>query len=211
MRIALIGAGGFAKEVYEIAVLCGHEVIGTFSENSGRIYDLPDLGGLGDLSNKTYLFDGLAIAIGLNSIQMLEKRALILKNLLSQNFNLVNLISPYSRVHQSLVLGSGVYIHHDVVISCDVCIGNGVIVNTSAKIGHDSTIGDNVSVGSGVFIGGNTHISSNVLIGAMSAIKDNVSLGSNVVVGMGSIVMKSINERRIIMPCITKPIPLDSI
>ena len=152
MKIALIGAGGLAKEYLEVAQLCGHEVVATFS-SSGSLVGIPNLGYLDELLENKDKFDAVAIAIGVNNIERIKARRSILNFLNEHGIKQANLISPYSRVHSSVILGEGVYIHHDVIISCDVQIGNGVIVNTSARIGHDCKIGDNVSVAPNVFIG----------------------------------------------------------
>jgi sugar O-acyltransferase (sialic acid O-acetyltransferase NeuD family) len=207
MRIALIGAGGLAKEYLEVAQLSGHEIVATFS-SSGSLAGIPNLGYLDDISANKDKFDAVAIAIGVNNSERIQVRRTILNFLNDRNIKQANLISPYSRVHSSVILGEGVYIHHNVIISCDAQIGNGVIINTSAQIGHDCRIGDNVSVGPNVFIGGGTVIGDDILLGVASVIKDGIEIGSNCVVGMGSVVVKSMKENQLMMPQITKAISI---
>ena len=197
MRIALIGAGGLAKEYLEVAQLNGHEVVATFS-SSGSLVGIPNLGYLDDISANKYKFDAVAVAIGVNNIERIQVRRTILDFLNEHNIKQANLISPYSRIHSSVVLGEGVYIHHNVIISCDAQIGNGVIINTSAQIGHDCRIGDNVSVGPNVFIGGGVLIGDDILLGVASVIRDGIKIGSNCVVGMGAVVVKSMQEHHMI-------------
>jgi sugar O-acyltransferase (sialic acid O-acetyltransferase NeuD family) len=207
MRIALIGAGGLAKEYLEVAQLCGHEIVATFS-SSGSLSGIPNLGYLDDISANKDKFDAVAIAIGVNNIERIQVRRTILNFLNEQNIKQANLISPYSRIHSSVILGEGVYIHHNVIISCDAQIGNGVIINTSAQIGHDCRIGDNVSVGPNVFIGGGAVIGDDILLGVASVIRDGIEIGSNCIVGMGSVVVKSMKENQLMMPQITKAISI---
>jgi sugar O-acyltransferase (sialic acid O-acetyltransferase NeuD family) len=207
MKIALIGAGGLAKEYLEVAQLCGHEIVATFS-SSGTLNGIPNLGYLDDISANKDKFDAVAIAIGVNNNERIHVRRTILNFLNEHNIKQANLISPYSRIHSSVILGEGVYINHNVIISCDVQIGNGVIINTSALIGHDCRIGDNVSVGPNVFIGGGAVIGDDILLGVASVIRDGIEIGSNCVVGMGSVVVKSMKENQLMMPQITKAISI---
>ena len=199
MKIALIGAGGLAKEFLDVAQMLGHEVVGTFS-TSGSLNGIAHLGYLDDLLAKREAFDGVAIAIGIHNIDRIKSRREIIDFLNEHHIKHVSLVSPHSRIHSSVFLGDGVYIHHDVIISCDTYIGNNTIINTSARIGHDCKIGENVSVGPCVFIGGNTEIGNDVLIGVSSSIRDGLKIGNNCIIGMGSLVLKSMNENQLIMP-----------
>jgi sugar O-acyltransferase (sialic acid O-acetyltransferase NeuD family) len=199
MRIALIGAGGLAKEMLEVAELCGHQVVGTFSV-SGKLKNTPNFGYLDELLTKRDEYDSVIIAVGVHSIDRIKARSELISFLVEHDIKQISLVSPYSRIHSSVSLGKGCYVHHDAMISCDSNIGDNVIINTSARIGHDCVIGNNTSIGPNVFVGGATKIGHNVLIGASASIKDGVTIGNDCIVGMGGIVLKNMRNGYLIMP-----------
>jgi carbonic anhydrase/acetyltransferase-like protein (isoleucine patch superfamily) len=65
-----------------------------------------------------------------------------------------------------------------------------------------------VSVGPNVFIGGGAVIGDDILLGVASVIRDGIEIGSNCVVGMGSVVVKSMKENQLMMQQITKAISM---
>lgn len=70
-------------------------------------------------------------------------------------------------------------------------------INLNSTIGHDIKLGNFVTCSPGVNISGNCNIGNNILIGINTSIKENINILDNVIIGMGSVVLKDIIEKRI--------------
>ena len=206
-KIAIIGAGGFAKEFIEIAELNGYVVAGIFT-SSGSIEGYKTLGYLDELVKMRNQFDGVAIAVGVHNHERIEERKKIIDFLIVNEIPQINLIAPSARIHKSVKIGMGVFIHHDAGISVDTIIGNNVIIHSRVAIGHDCSIGNNTSVGPQTFIGGKTQIGDNVMIGAGCCLKDDLKIGDSSVIGIGSVVMRNLGSGYLLAYGLNKPIKL---
>ena len=190
-RIALIGGGGFAKEVIEVARMCGHEVVGIFArENSLGQY--PHLGYLDEMLTMRDRYDAVHIAVGAVNREGMRNRRAILEFIREHSIPMLSLISPKADLAESVRMGEGVYIGHRVLVSCDTRIGDAVLINQGAVIGHDCRIEENVSIAPLVFLGGNVTVGSDTMIGARATLRQGVSVGASCLVGMGSIVIKNL-------------------
>jgi len=190
-RVAIIGGGGFAKEVIEVAKMRGHNIVGIFAlENSLKEYK--HLGYLEDMLKKRDEFDALHIAIGATNAKGIESRREILEFIRVNNLPLISLISPKADIASSVSIGDGVYIGHRVLISCDSVIDDAVLINQGAVIGHDCKIQENVSISPLVFLGGSVTVKKDTMIGVRSTIRQGVTIGESSIIGMGSIVIKNI-------------------
>ena len=200
-KIAIIGGGGFAKEVIEVAKMQGHNIVGIFAlENSLREY--PYLGYLEEAVTKQDEYDYLHIAIGAVNAKGMQNRRKILEFIKENNLPLISLISPKADIGEGVKIGDGVYIGHRVIVSCDSVISDGVLINQGAVIGHDCKIAENVSIAPLVFLGGNVAVEKDVMIGVRATIRQGVRIGHNSLIGMGSIVIKNIlpNSTTLQMP-----------
>src|SRR5689334_12784455 len=72
-KLALVGGGGFAIEVYEIAKLLGYDVVGYFAFEQSS-WDLPFLGVPERISDLRHGFDCIALAFGAVDRQSLSHR-----------------------------------------------------------------------------------------------------------------------------------------
>ncbi len=135
--IIILGAGGHAPVVIEIARACGFEPIAIYDDNSaaagrtiadvivaGRISDLPD-----DLTGNVF------IAIGNTQV----------RKSLFERFSQAAwpvLIHPHAAVSSLASLGVGSIVCAGAVIQPNAVLGRQVIVNVGACVDHDSRVGD---------------------------------------------------------------------
>lgn len=199
-RIILVGGEGFAKEVYEIADLLGHEIIGYVANNKG-ILNLPYFGKPDKLPELQSMFDYANIAFGaVNSVGVQIRREMI------ERFNLwgiksLTLISPHAVISSGVIISEcGVYIAHGVILSVDCNISQYAILNSNAVIGHDSKIGSNVIVAPQAFIAGNCCVSDDTLVGPLSVILEGRSVGSGSVLGAQSIAHRNLPKHSLTFP-----------
>lgn len=190
-RVAIIGGGGFAKEVIEVAQMLGHEIVGIFArENSLSGY--PHLGYLNEMLTMREQMDGVHIAVGAVNRKGMENRRKILELLREHDIPMISLVSPKADLGEGVTIGEGVYIGHRALISCDARIADAVLINQGAVIGHDCRIEENVSIAPLVFLGGEVVVESDTMIGARATLRQGLRVGASCLVGMGSIVIKNL-------------------
>jgi sugar O-acyltransferase (sialic acid O-acetyltransferase NeuD family) len=190
MKVAIIGAGGHAKEVYQsilaqeaVDTLAGFFVEPEFVVEGATLYDLP-IKSVEELDTDKHV---IHIAVG-----NIEFRARMFESLKEFGFQFTNIIDPRSNVSGPIIKGTGIYIAPGAQVTADVKIGNGVIINTGAIVAHDCELLDFCNISPGSILCGDVRVGEKTLIGAGSIIREKIWIRDNVVLGMGSIVTKNI-------------------
>ena len=187
----VIGAGGHAKSIAEVAIAAGFTIkafISTEAENSEFmgirvLKSLPE-----DIAVRT---ESIAIGIGANYLR--EKVMLELQEF-CQLSRFPALVHPTAVIASSAQIDLGTTIHQNSVVGPSSQNGKFCTVNTSATIDHDcvmhdfSSIGPGAHTGGGVTIGKRAHIS----IGAIAI--HGIEIGSDSILGAGSCATDSIPE-----------------
>ena len=195
MKIAIIGAGGQARIVYEILSYDRNMEVVAFVDNviHGNDEQIMGIPVVGDHSVLPKLIEsgvrGAIIAVGDNQI-----RATRFEELKGMGLELVNAIHPEAYVAPSAKLGSGVTIAMGAIISTGARIGNNAIINTGAIIEHENDIEKHVHIGPGCSIAGRVTIKKGTFIGIGSVVKEYVTIGENSIIGAGSVVLEDIPD-----------------
>ena len=190
MNLAIIGAGGHAKEVYSSYTKSDLKNKYNFS---GFFIDT-------DIFNQL-LFDYkvqkitelnpldhiLHIAIG--DIKTRKKLYFQFKEL---GFNFLSIIDSKSIIDPNTKLGESSFVGPNATINIDCEIGVSNIINSGVIISHETNIGNFNNISPGVIICGNVKIGNNNFIGAGTIIKEKVDINNSIILGMGSIVLNNI-------------------
>jgi sugar O-acyltransferase (sialic acid O-acetyltransferase NeuD family) len=197
--LALIGGGGFAKEVVEVAEAAGFRVADYYASRLGSVpltyrgY-LPEL-----LANKDH-YDGVALAIGAVNRDTIAARRELITWLDDNGFSSPSLISPHAIISSRTVIGAGSYIAPAALVAQDAKIGRFALINTNALIGHDTVTGENVTVSSLSFVGGATTIGDDTIIGAGARILQGARIGKYAMVGLGCTILRRVKDNETILP-----------
>lgn len=202
-RFALIGGGGFSKEVAEIIALNGNSVAGYFATEEG-VLKQPYWGPMENIKEFRDRFDCVAIAFGSVDRKSSVNRYHVIEWVAKQGVSCPAVISPYATCSAGVVIADGVFVAHSVVISVDAQIGSFTILNSGAIIGHDASIGSNVVLAPGAFVGGNTQIGDNSLLGPGTMTLEGRKIGHSVVVGVGATVVRNVPDGATVMPIRSK-------
>jgi len=195
-KIAILGAGGFGRELYHLIDKDNYDVVG-FIDNFSNLENLPIsiIGGDGiieSLKSKN-IAEYLAIAIG----DMRVRRKLY--NLCMRNdIDLPKIIHSSATILTSSRIGNGTFVYPGSVIMNDCKIGNSVLVNSGVTMGHDVEIGDFSNINPGVHLAGGIKIGEECMIGIGTSIRENIKIGNRVVIGAGSVVVKDIPDDSLI-------------
>lgn len=191
MKLAIIGAGGHAKEVYHSIMRQGDsqplELAGFFVEpeyvtEGSKLYDLP-IKSVEELDTELHW---IHIAVG-----NIDFRARLFANMKEFGFNFATIIDPQSTIGNSDIQ-EGSYIAPGAILTADVKIGKCCIVNTGAIVSHECVVEDFCNISPGAVLCGNVRIGERSLIGAGSLIREKTWIRDNVTLGMGSVVTKNI-------------------
>ncbi len=200
--IALIGAGGFGKEILPYlsrervtreGILLPTNLEHFFVESipSGTsIGDIPliSLGKFRDLPGNKYY------SITIANPQVREK---ISKDLGLSNSVPVTIKSNQSIIADDVLIDEGAILTHFTLISQNVKIGKYFHLNIYSYVAHDCVIGNYVTFSPGVKCSGHVHIDDNVFIGTGAIIKPGTAdkprvIGKGAVIGMGAVVTKDV-------------------
>ena len=194
IQLGIIGTGGFAKEVYQLALNIEKETSVIFSEIN--FVELDDY-------FKEEFLDGIRVLKFSNCDLKKMKFVLAVGNPIIKNkilrqlpkkIKFTSLISPLSFTVSDLKFNVGLIVMPFSYISCNVSLGKHVHINAHCTIGHDTTIGDFFTSACSVMISGNNNILKNCYFGMNSSTRQNINICENVTVGINSGVIKNISN-----------------
>ena len=195
-KILVLGAGGHAKVVVDLARKAAFDVVGILDDFRqlgtdfcgakilGKFSDLPDV------CKQKKVSSGV-IAIGDN-----HARSLVAQQILTfmPSFSFVSLIHPSATIGSDVSVGVGSVVMAGVVINPATQIGKHVILNTKSSVDHDGIIGDFASLAPGATLGGTVSVGSYSAVGLGANVIHGVSIGAHTVIGAGSLINKAIPE-----------------
>lgn len=195
MNLVIIGAGGLAREVYDLALVC-YENDPNFKVKGFLSISPTDIEELGYpkvlASSKDYIVeedDVFFCAIG-----EVSSRKKAIKNILDKGGKFINLIHPTAILSPSVKLGTGIGIKSYCVISSDVSIGDFTYLQSSVIMGHDVKIGAYCQINSFAFFAGYATVGECVTVNAGAKLIQNVKVEDEAVVGMASVVLTKVKK-----------------
>ncbi len=193
MNLVIIGAGGLAREVYDLAMVCysdnpNFSIKGFLSKSATNIEELGYPKILGSSENyEVEINDVFFCAIG-----DVRNRKKAVENILKKGGQFINLIHPTAIISPSAIIGTGVAIKAHTSIASDVCIGNFVYIQGSVIFGHDVIVGDFCHINSFSFFAGYVRIESLCTINVGAKLIQNILVEEGATVGIGSVVINKV-------------------
>jgi sugar O-acyltransferase (sialic acid O-acetyltransferase NeuD family) len=195
-NLLIVGAGGFGREVYNLAIHCkehgsNFNIKGFLDDNDKALDGFKGYPKI--LSNlKDYLIekdDVFVCAIGTIDI---KKSACNL--ILNKGGEFINLIHPTSFINQNVKIGIGVIVFMNSNISNDCIIQDFVTIQGFVGLGHDTQIGKWCHINTYSFTGGGVNIGDEVLVNTRSTILPKVKVFSGATIGACSLVIRNVKE-----------------
>lgn len=197
-HLVIIGAGGYAREVYALAMKTneylngGYDIKGFLDDNKkafeGVKGNYPPI--LDSVEHYEVQKDDVFIC-GLGDSAFRKKKVSIIDE---KGGEFISLINPSAEINPTAQIGRGCVINSKSIIGSNTIIGDFVTIQSFDVIGHDVVIGDYVSIECYVFLGGFTSVGSMTMIHTRSTIIPHKSIGSNVIVGVASVVMRNLKD-----------------
>lgn len=194
-KLVIVGAGGNGREilewVYDINLAePTWDFLGFIDDDpnalEGTNCEYQVIGNLNDWDR----FEDVYFALGIASPATKEKVA---GKLMSKNAKFATLIHPKSRIAENAVYGKGLIVYPDAYL-CSNCKVGDFVTLLSSKISHDCVIGDYCTILSYCGLNGNTTLGKRVFIGNHAAMVQGLTIGNDVSIGIGSVVLKDIED-----------------
>lgn len=185
-RLLVIGAGGHAKVVIDVARAAGWSPEACLDPGGGEsCLGVPVLG---DDDMAADLFaEGLrfaVIAIGGNAL-----RLRLFKALQRIGYGLPAIVHPTAVISASARIGDGTVVMPNAVVNPDAVIGQAAIINTGVIVEHDCWVGDSAHLAPRSVLAGNVRIGARVLFGVGSVARPECEIGADTIVGAGSVIV----------------------
>lgn len=185
--LIILGAGGHAKVVADIAIKSGYNLRGFLDDNAkaDKILNIPVLGNIQDCLK--FSDCQFVIGIGSNAVRktLSEKYAL----------NYATLIHPSAQIGLDVKLSAGTVVMANAVINSSAVIGRHSIINTASVVEHDCSVGDFVHISPRAVLCGTVRVGDNVHIGTGAAVINNKTICGDCIIGAGATVVKNITEK----------------
>ncbi len=190
-RIAVIGAGGHAKELTETLKATGiqpHSI--TYYVDSEFLGDSNHQLIPHDI-NELLVDDGnteVYLAVGSGALrESCFKR-------LGEEASYPTLIHPSAIIGHDCHFGKGTQVQQFSTVTANVQIGNFAQLNIQVGISHDCRIGDYFTASPRVNLSGNVTVGNHVFIGTAAIILPGLTICDHVIIGAGAVVTKDITE-----------------
>lgn len=187
-ELILLGAGGHAKVIAELARAAGWQIAGFLAPRNERGEEnlgAPLLGDGADLTVDPSWLEkhDLFPAIGEGEIRWRE-----FVRLAAAGARVPSLIHPSALVSPSARIEAGAVIMAGAIVQADSVIGPAAIINTGAQVDHDCRVGAGAMIAPGAVLCGEVHIGDHAFVGAGAVIVPRIRIGRSAFVGAGTVV-----------------------
>lgn len=187
-KVVILTYGGTGREIGEIA-----------SEQFTVIGFLDDVkhgeGIIGKLEDMSNFDEEVKFISGLGSYRSMELRRRKLEKMELSSF--INLISSNAKVYKTAVLGQGIVIFPQTIVSSNAKIGDHVFIYHNCVISHDVIVKNYSMISNSVCVSGGVKIGENCYVGAGSTILEGVSIGDNCIIAAGATVLNDVTDNKI--------------
>lgn len=196
-KLYIIGARGFGREVYDLALQTAafknneFEIVGYLDD---KIDALAEYSGYPPIvsSAENYIpqeHDVFVCAMGTP-----ETKKKYVEIILAKNGQFINLIHPNSAISSKIDQCQGLLIFPNVVISVDVKLGDFISIQSFSFIGHDANISNWCHINTFCSINGFVNMAESVQMYTHATVLPKFNIGQNTIIGAGSMVMKNLPE-----------------
>jgi sugar O-acyltransferase (sialic acid O-acetyltransferase NeuD family) len=148
--------------------------------------------------------------VAISYTQLNRVRARLYQGTKLKGYECVSYVSSRAFVWRNVEIGENCFIMENNVLQYAVRIGNNVVLWSGNHVGHQTVIHDNVFVSSHVVISGYCEIEANCFLGVNSSIANNLRIARDNLIGMGAVIHRDTEERKVYVGNPGKPLPKDS-
>jgi sugar O-acyltransferase (sialic acid O-acetyltransferase NeuD family) len=197
-QLVIAGAGGFSREAAEtIAAVNAQrptwDLLGFVDDNlelaGTSIGHLDVIGPIGLLHSE---LRGAKVVVCTGRADNYFSRPRIVQRLNLPPNRYATVVHPTASVAASAHIGHGTVMLASTVVTANARIGHHVAIMPDTVITHDDVIEDFATLASGVKLGGSVRVGRGTYVGAGALVREGVSIGDWSLVGMGSVITRSV-------------------
>jgi UDP-perosamine 4-acetyltransferase len=201
-RLLVIGAGGHAKVVIDVARAAGWQPHVALDPGPAQVCAGVEVVGTDERAAE-FFAEGLrhaVVAIGRNDLRLRIGRRL-------QDIGYVcpPLIHPCAVISDYATIAKGIVVMPQAVINSHAAIGAFAIINTGAIVEHDCIIGEGAHIAPRSAIGGNVRIGVAAFLGLGASVRPGSVIGDGAVVGVGAVVIGDVAHSAIVFGAPARP------
>jgi sugar O-acyltransferase (sialic acid O-acetyltransferase NeuD family) len=190
--MVVLGAGGFAVEVADLAADAGFDVVG-FVEGLDRERCAEPLDGLPVhwIDDLPQLARGHVAVCGVGAPEG-RRRLVAAADACGLRFE--HVVHPAAHVSLRAELGEGTVVSPGAVIAARATLGRHVLVNRGAMVGHHTTVGAFTSLMTGANIAGTTVVGEGVYVGMGALVLNGLTVGREATIAAGAVVTRDVES-----------------
>lgn len=191
--IVILGAGGHARVLIDLAQLLGIPILGLTSlhhKPGSLVSGKPILGSDEVLLEKK--MDGVELVIGFGSTEVSAVRKALFDRMRNARYRFATLIHPSACLSDGVIVGEGSQVMAGVILQTGVEIGKNSIVNTRVSLDHDVRIGNHCHVAPGVVCSGGIEVGDGSHLGVGAVLIENIHVGRDAMVAAGAVVVRHV-------------------
>jgi sugar O-acyltransferase (sialic acid O-acetyltransferase NeuD family) len=196
-KVVIFGTGEFAQ-VASVYLRCdsAYEVAAFTVDPEHR--DAKTLQGLDVVSfadlERTHPPDRYAMFVAIGFSKLNRARAQVFERCKVCGYELISYINSKAIHWGEFSMGENCFIFENNVIQPFVKIGQDVILWSGNHIGHHVTIGDHCFVTSQVVLSGGVSVGSYSFVGVNATVRDHVTIAPSCVIGAGALILEDTRE-----------------
>ncbi|MFV8440724.1 acetyltransferase [Flavobacterium sp. LB2P44] len=193
-NLIIIGARGYGREVYNLALQCegynkNYVIKGFLDDKLEALVGFENYPEIISNVESYEIQDGDIFTCALGSVKW---KKYYVEMILSKRGIFINLIHPTLIFNSNVKMGNGLIIFMYSNISNDCSIGDFVTIQSFVGIGHDSKVGDWCHINAFSFMGGFAILEDQVCLNTRATVLPNVIVHEGATVGAASLVIKNV-------------------
>jgi sugar O-acyltransferase (sialic acid O-acetyltransferase NeuD family) len=212
-QIVIIGDGETAELAYEYFTHDSPHTVVAFSVEreylkKERLFDLPVIA-FEDLAT-LYPPATYKAFVAISYTQLNRVRTRLYYATKQKGYECISYVSSHAFVWHNVEIGENCFIMENNVLQYRVRIGNNVVLWSGNHVGHQTVIKDHNFISSHVVISGYCEIGESCFFGVNCCFADHLKVARDCLVGMGAVVNKDTEERKVYRGNPARPSSVDS-
>jgi len=193
-NLIIIGARGFGREVYNIAIQTKEYnnkwvIKGFLDDKTTALKDFQNYPSILSSVEEYQIEKNDVFICALGDVKWKKK---YVNMILGKNGEFINIIHPTVNMGLNTKIGRGCIICPYTYISNDVTIGNFTTIQSHSAIGHDVTIGNFNQINALTFFGGFVKTEDEVTVNPGATIIPKTIIGEQSILGINSTILKQV-------------------